>query len=96
MLSRNRLSCSLVVTLFLSTLALADSAPVSIDYFHSGTGAYAGSQSHSDHSSSGQRTGMLMIVAEFHSGSSEKSNALANMQLSGNNGFAQIHGTVNY
>jgi hypothetical protein len=94
MLSRNRLTCSLVVALFLSTLALADSAPVSIDYLHSSTGAYAGSQSFSDHSASSWRTGTLMIVAGFDSPSSEKSNALANVQLPGNKEFAQVHGTV--
>jgi hypothetical protein len=93
MLSRSRLFCSLVVALLLSTLALADSAPVSIAYFHSSTGAYAGSQSYADHSSSSQKTGTLMIVAAFNSPSSEKSSGHSNVLVSGNNGFA-VHGTI--
>lgn len=93
MLSRSRLLCSLVVALFLSTLALADSAPVSIAYPHSSTGAYAGAQSYSDHSSISQRSGMPMILAAFSSPSSEKPDARLNAPLFGN-ASVQVHGTI--
>jgi hypothetical protein len=88
MLSRSRLLCSLAVALFLSTLALADSAPASIAYLHSSTGAYAGAQSY-------QRTAtpMPMILAAFSSPSSERSDARLNAPLFGN-GSVQVHGTI--
>jgi hypothetical protein len=92
MLSRSRLLCSLVVALFLSTLALADSAPVSIAYLHSGTGAYSRAQSYSDHSSTSQRTATPMILAAFRSPSSEFDHA--NVPFFANQGSIQIHGTV--
>ena len=91
MLSRSRLLCSLVVALFLSTLALADSAPISIAYLRSG--AYAGAQSYSDHSSISQRLGTPMILAAFSSPSSEKPDARLNAPLFGN-GSVQVHGTI--
>jgi len=47
MLSRNRFLLSLVVALCLSTLALADSAPVSIAFLHSSTGVSAASHTYS-------------------------------------------------
>jgi hypothetical protein len=75
MLSRSRLLSSLVVALLLSTLASADSVPVSIAYLHSSTGTNPDARSYSDHSSITQRSGMLMILAAFSSPSSEKPNA---------------------
>ena len=93
MLSRSRSLCSLAVALFLSTLALADSAPVSIAYLHSSTGAYASAQSYSDHSSISQRSGTPMILAAFNSPSREKPDARLNAPLFGN-GSIQVHGTV--
>ncbi len=93
MLSRSRLLCSLVVALFLSALALADSAPVSIAYPNSSTGAYAGAQSYSGHSSISQRLGTPLILAAFSSPSSEKPDARLNVPLFGN-ASVQVHGTI--
>lgn len=93
MLSRSRLLSSLVVALLLSTLASADSVPVSIAYLHSSTGTNPDARSYSDHSSITQRSGMLMILAAFSSPSSEKPNAHFNVPLFGN-GSVQVHGTI--
>jgi PEP-CTERM motif len=79
MLSRSRFVLSLVVALSLSTLALADSAPVSIAFLHSSTGVSAASHinSSSDH------------VNQNATWSSH-----ADVSPSGNGGSLQLHGTI--
>jgi hypothetical protein len=79
MLSRSRFVLSLVVALSLSTLALADSAPVSIAFLHSSTGVSAASHinSSSDH------------VNQNATWSSH-----ADVSPSGNGGPLQLHGTI--
>jgi|SRR5271154_281473 len=79
MLSRSRFLLSLVVALSLSTLALADSAPVSNAFLHSSAG-FSG-WSHVYSGSDNEKRGS-------HAGFSPSENT-------GNNGFIQVHGTVN-
>jgi hypothetical protein len=98
MFSRSRLLFSLVAILFISTLALADSAPVSTAYFHSSAGVYGGAQSYSAHVTSNARTATPAIFTAFKSPSpssyGETSIAHVSAQFSGNERF-QVHGTVN-
>jgi hypothetical protein len=82
MLSRSRFLLSLVVALSLSTLASADSAPVSMTFMHS-TGVYGGAQSYSGHASINSGTATPMILAAFNHPSSEKWNAQVGGALSG-------------
>jgi hypothetical protein len=77
MLSRSRFLLSLVAALLLSTLASANSAPVNVNFPHSGASVYDGAYAYPTHPSIGSVTATLTMfgTVNHHASTGEAGNS---------------------